>query len=63
MANMNIFQNAAKSIPTSDEQIVRIDMDKADIGGRKSHLPSQAKSPALALSHVPNAGTTVGTKG
>ena len=46
MSNVNIFQNSAKSIPTSDEQIVRVDMDKSDIGGRKSQLP--------------NAGTTVG---
>ncbi|HEY6023565.1 MAG TPA: hypothetical protein VIV34_05230 [Pseudolabrys sp.] len=60
MSNVNIFQNNAKSIPTSDEQIVRIDMDKSDIGGRKSHLPSQMKSGALGLSHVPNAGSTVG---
>lgn len=57
---VNIFQNSAKSIPTSDEQIVRVDMDKMDIGGRKSHLPAQAKSPALGISHVPNAGSTIG---
>lgn len=60
MSNVNIFQNTAKSIPTADEQIVRIDMDKSDIGGRKSHLPAQMKSGALGLSHVPNAGSTVG---
>lgn len=56
----NIFQNTAKSVPTSDEQIVRVDMEQLDIGGRKSHLPSQEKSGALGLSHVPNAGSTVG---
>ena len=60
MAGTNIFQNNAKSVPTSDEQIVRIDMDKSAIGGRKSHLPSQMKSDALGLSHVPNAGSTTG---
>lgn len=60
MSGTNIFQNNAKSVPTSDEQIVRIDMDKSDIGGRKSHLPSQMKSGALGLSHVPNAGSTTG---
>lgn len=60
MSNINIFQNTAKSIPTSDEQIVRIDMDKSDIGGRKSHMPSVQKSPAMALSHVPNQGSAVG---
>ena len=42
----NIFQNAAKSIPESDEQIVRVPLDQADIGGRKSHMPAQQKSPA-----------------
>lgn len=59
---MDIFQNNAKSIPTSDEQIVRVDMEKSDIGGRKSHLPSQDKSGALGLNHVPNSGSTMGSK-
>lgn len=60
MSNTNIFQNNAKSIPESDEQIVRVDLEQSDIGGRKSHLPAQAKSGALNISHVPNAGSTVG---
>ena len=60
MSNVNIFQNSAKSVPTSDEQIIRVGMEQQDIGGRKSHLPNQMKSGPLALSHVPNAGTTVG---
>jgi hypothetical protein len=59
MANVNIFQNNAKTIPKGDEQIVRIDMDVMEIGGRKSHLPAQAKSGSMGLSHVPNAGTTI----
>lgn len=58
--SVNIFQNQAKTIPTSDEQIVRIDMDKSDIGGRKSHMPAQMKSPSMTISHVPNQGSTVG---
>ncbi len=62
MSNVNIFQNNAKSIPTSDEQIVRVDMEQIDIGGRKSHLPSQEKSGAMNISHVPNAGSSVGGK-
>ena len=37
-----------------------VDMEKSDIGGRKSHLPGQNKSGALTLSHVPNAGSTTG---
>ena len=60
MSNVNIFQNNAKSIPTSDEQIQRVSMDEIEIGGRKSHLPAQEKSGAMTLNHVPNAGSTVG---
>ena len=62
MSNLDIFRNNAKSIPMSDSQIVRVDMEQIDIGGRKSHLPSQNKSEQLGLNHVPNAGTSVGTK-
>jgi hypothetical protein len=62
MSNVNIFQNSTKSIPTSDEQIVRVDLDKSDIGGRKSHLPAQEKSGAMNLSHVPNMSGMPGTK-
>lgn len=58
MSNVNIFQNAAKTLPTSDEQIVRVDMEQIDIGGRKSHLPAQMKSDVLPINHVPNAGTS-----
>jgi len=60
VSNLNIFQNQAKTIPTSDEQIVRVGMEQIDIGGRKSILPAQGKSGALALSHVPNAGSAPG---
>ena len=60
MSNANIFQNPAKSIPTSDSQIQRVDMETLEIGGRKSHLPAAHKEGALAISHVPNAGSTVG---
>ena len=60
MSNINVFQNSAKSIPTSDEQIVRVDMEQIDIAGRKSHLPPTMKSGSMGLSHVPNAGSTVG---
>jgi hypothetical protein len=59
---VDLFHNTAKSIPTSDEQIVRVDMEKIDIGGRKSHLPASQTSPAMAISHVPNSGTAIGTK-
>ena len=60
MSNVNIFQNNAKSIPTSDEPIIRVNMEQIDIGGRKSHLPAQEKSGALTLSHTPNASSVPG---
>jgi hypothetical protein len=59
---MDLFHNPAKSIPESDEQIVRVGMEQDDIQGRKSHLPAQMKSGALTISHVPNAGTSIGAK-
>lgn len=62
MSNVNIFQNSAKTIPESDEQIVRVSMEQIDIGGRKSHLPAQEMSPKMNISHVPNAGTAIGGK-
>jgi hypothetical protein len=60
MSNVNIFQNSAKSIPTSDEQIIRVNMEEEEIGGRKSHLPAKQMASGMAVSHVPNAGSTVG---
>ena len=62
MSNLNIFQNNAKSIPENDEQIVRVPLDMADIGGRKSHLPKSHVSDKLPLSHVPNASSSPGNK-
>ena len=60
MSNVNIFQNSAKMVPKSDNQIVRVSMEQDEIQGRKSHLPGMDKSDALTISHVPNAGSTVG---
>jgi hypothetical protein len=59
---MEIFYNPVKSVPTSDEQIVRVDMEQDELQGRKSHLPAQQKSGALTISHVPNSGSTPGSK-
>lgn len=53
---MDIFHNSAKKIPMSDPQIIRVDMETQEIGGRKSSLPSQETSPAMTVKHVPNAG-------
>lgn len=52
---MSIFQNPTMKIPTSDPQIVRVDMEQIDIGGRKSSLPADDKSRAMNITHVPNA--------
>ena len=59
---MDIFHNPTKGVPTKDPQIIRVDMEQLDIGGRKSSLPSQGKSADLSIQHVPNAGTAPGTK-
>ncbi len=59
---VDLFHNPVKSVPTSDEQIIRVNMEEIEIGGRKSHLPAQQKSGALGISHVPNSGSNPGTK-
>lgn len=59
---VDLFRNPVKSVPTSDEQIVRVDMESDDIQGRKSHLPAQQKATDMTISHVPNAGTTPGSR-
>jgi hypothetical protein len=60
MSNLNIFQNNAKTIPTSDEQIVRVSQEEIEIGGRKDHLPASSKSSVMGISHIPNEGSTPG---
>lgn len=52
----NIFVDPTKSVPKQDSQIVRVDMEQQDIGGRKSHLPNQDKSEAMTVRHVPSNG-------
>lgn len=42
----------------ADDQIVRVNMEELEIGGRKSHLPGQMKSDKMSVQHVPNAGST-----
>ena len=60
---MNLFQNSAKTVPMkADDQTIRVDLDVNEIGGRKSHLPAADKSSALPISHVPNAGSSIGGK-
>jgi hypothetical protein len=57
---MSIFQNTTKTLPRSDAQIVRVDMESDDIQGRKAHLPKQMKSDALTISHTPNNSNSPG---
>jgi hypothetical protein len=52
----SVFQDPTKSVPKSDEQIVRVDMQEQQIGGRLSSLPQQKTNDAT-ISHVPNAGS------
>lgn len=53
----NIFQDNTKSLPKKDEQIVRVNFEQSDIGGRKDHMPAEKKSGIMSIKHVPNAGT------
>ena len=57
---VDIFKNSTKSLPTSDPQIVRVDMEQLDIGGRKSHLPNQSKND-ITIEHVPSQGGRTGS--
>lgn len=52
----NLFQDSTKTLPkTADSQIVRVDMEKSDIGGRKSHLPTAGKNDMM-IAHIPSKG-------
>lgn len=53
----DIFKDSTKSVPTSDPQIVRVDMEQQEIGGRKSHLPARQKADDMSITHVPGAGS------
>ena len=55
----NIFQDPTKTLPQkTDDQIIRVNMEELEIGGRKSHLPGQMKSDKMTVQHVPNAGSS-----
>lgn len=53
---VDIFHNPTSKIPTSDAQIVRVDMEQQEIGGRKSHLPAKEKATDMSLTHVGGSG-------
>ena len=54
---VDIFKNNTMSIPKSDPQIVRVDMEQLDVSGRKSHLPKADKSSDMSITHVPSSGS------
>lgn len=50
---MDIFKNPTRSVPKSDSQIVRVNMQEIEIGGRKSALPkNDSGSPAMSIQHT-----------
>ena len=53
----NIFQDPTKALPKKDSQIIRVEFDVQQLGGRPSHLPGNPKSADLAIQHIPNAGS------
>ena len=53
----NIFQDPTKSLPKKDDQIVRVDFEEQQIGGRKSHIPNVKTSGQLTIQHIPNSGS------
>ena len=54
---MNIFQDPTKALPKKDDQIVKVNFEEQQIGGRKSHIPTPSKAGNMAIQHVPNAGS------
>ncbi len=49
---VDVFKNSTRKVPKSDPGIVRVDMEEADIGGRKSHMPNAEKSDKMSITHV-----------
>ncbi len=49
---MSIFQDPTKSIPRGDSRIVRPELDKSDIGARKSHTRGVLKKNENDIKHV-----------
>jgi len=50
----DIFQNPTKTLPKDDSRVVRIPLDKSDLGARKSHLPKTGKN-GNTIQHVKGA--------
>lgn len=52
---VNIFQDNTKSLPKSDNQIVRVSMRKDEM--TSGQVPTPKMGGDMAIQHVPNAGT------
>ena len=52
----SIFNDPTSRVPKNDPQIVRVDMEQQDIGGRKSHLPNANKATEMNVTHVSGNG-------
>lgn len=51
MAN-DMFGSMPTSIPKSSNEVKRVDLTQADMGARKSHIPTLAKDAKSAIRHV-----------
>ena len=51
MSKSSIFEKNVSSLPQNDPRIVRVELDKSDIGGRKSAMPSLTKND-MSIQHV-----------
>jgi hypothetical protein len=55
MAGFDIFHNPTRNVPKSDDQIVRVNMQELEIGGRKSALPkNDSGAPGMTIRHIGN---------
>ncbi len=48
----DLFQNNTKTLPKNDARVVRIDMDKSDLGARKSHIGGVVKKNDNVIRHT-----------
>jgi len=48
----DLFRNLPSEIPKSSNEVERVDLTQADMGARKSHIPTLQKNPKAAIRHV-----------
>ena len=47
-----IFKSLPTAVPKSSSEVERVDLTQADMGARKSHIPTLEKNPKNAVRHV-----------